>query len=588
MKFHSIGALMAKLTILLVAWLFVACGDSPSGSVTAIRQVPRNRTLIMDCSSILLCAGQIKDYNSFNPFWVGGTSRTGFNFVYEPLYFYNAFKGEIIPWIATGHQFNEDYTEVVINIRPGVRWSDGQPWTAHDLVFTIDMLRENSPTLSYSTDMQNWVREAVVVDSLTARIELTASNPRFVFSYLTSNFGIGMTIVPRHVWEGQDAVTFTNLDVERGWPVFSGPYELSLSTPQQRIWDLRQDWWAAEIGFRELPKVERIIYLPYMEEAKRVQNLITNGMDTSLDLRPPNILTVLDSNPQVTTWAGRESPYGYVDFWPISLGFNNLEEPFSNVEIRRAINYAINREQLVEIGWQQAGQSTLLPFPDYPELRPYFSEVEDLLVKHEVDVFDLDKSAALMTGQGWERTDRGYWTREGRRLRIVIDIFPIFQDVTPVLVAQLEQAGFDADFRMTSDAYTRMSLGTARAFINGHGGSVRDPYFTLRLYHSRFVQPTDSQAEFFWRWKNEKFDRIVDGMAAVSADDPELMVLYREAMEIWLAELPSIPILQWYHRIPHNETYWTNWPSEKNPYINSAYWHFVWLLVLLELEPKQA
>ena len=242
----------------------------------------------------------------------------------------------------------------------------------------------------------------------------------------------------------------------------------------------------------------------------------------------------------------------------------------------------------MEIGWQQAGQSTLLPFPDYPELRPYFSEVEDLLVKHEVGVFDLDKSAALMTGQGWERTDRGYWTREGRRLRIVIDIFPIFQDVTPVLVAQLEQAGFDADFRMTSDAYTRMSLGTARAFINGHGGSVRDPYFTLRLYHSRFVQPTDSQAEFFWRWKNEKFDQIVDGMAAVSADDPELMVLYREAMEIWLAELPSIPILQWYHRIPHNETYWTNWPSEKNPYINSAYWHFVWLLVLLELEPKQA
>ena len=422
----------------------------------------------------------------------------------------------MIPWIATGHQFNEDYAEVVINIRPGVQWSDGQPWTAHDLVFTIDMLRENSPTLSYSTDMQNWVREAVGVDSLTARIELTASNPRFVFSYLTSNFGIGMTIVPRHVWEGQDAVTFTNLDVKRGWPVFSGPYELSLSTPQQRIWDLRQDWWAAETGFRELPKVERIIYLPYMEEAKRVQNLITNGMDTSLDLRPANILTVLDSNPQVTTWAGREPPYGYVDFWPISLGFNNLEEPFSNVEIRRAINYAINREQLVKIGWQQAGQSTLLPFPDYPELRPYFSEVEDLLVKHEVSVFDLDKSAALMTGQGWERTDRGYWTREGRRLRIVIDIFPIFQDVTPVLVAQLEQAGFDADFRMTSDAYTRMSLGTARAFINGHGGSVRDPYFTLRLYHSRFVQPTDSQAEFFWRWKNEKFDQIVDGMAAVS------------------------------------------------------------------------
>ncbi|MCK5732576.1 MAG: hypothetical protein KAI38_00195 [Candidatus Latescibacteria bacterium] len=50
-------------------------------------------------------------------------------------------------------------------------------------------------------------------------------------------------------------------------------------------------------------------------------------------------------------------------------------------------------------------------------------------------------------------------------------------------------------------------------------------------------------------------------------------------MDIWLRELPSFPILQWYHRIPHNETYWKNWPTAQNPYINSAYWHRTWLLV---------
>ncbi len=55
--------------------------------------------------------------------------------------------------------------------------------------------------------------------------------------------------------------------------------------------------------------------------------------------------------------------------------------------------------------------------------------------------------------------------------------------------------------------------------------------------------------------------------------------LFRQAMDIWLRELPSFPILQWYHRIPHNETYWKNWPTAQNPYINSAYWHRTWLLV---------
>ena len=76
-------------------------------------------------------------------------------------------------------------------------------------------------------------------------------------------------------------------------------------------------------------------------------------------------------------------------------------------------------------------------------------------------------------------------------------------------------------------------------------------------------------------------------MGRLSPEDPKLVELFHEAMDIWLAELPSIPIVQWYHRIPHNETYWTNWPTAEKPYINSAYWHRTWLLVLLELEPAQ-
>ena len=51
--------------------------------------------------------------------------------------------------------------------------------------------------------------------------------------------------------------------------------------------------------------------------------------------------------------------------------------------------------------------------------------------------------------------------------------------------------------------------------------------------------------------------------------------------------MPAIPLLQFYHRLPHNQTNWTNWPSEENPYINSAYWHRTWLLVLLNLKPVQ-
>ena len=570
--------------------LLSACGPTAEdGAGNGLKLVPRNRTLILDCLEVNICSGQIKDYDSFNPYIPGRTSRTGWNFLFEPLYFYNAYRDEnnIIPWLAESHTFNEDFTEIQVNIRAGVEWSDGMPWTAHDLVFTLNMLKENAPNLLFSTDMQTWVKEAVAEDDLTAKITLNAPNPRFIFTYFTHCFGNGVPIVPKHIWEGQDPKSFANFDLLQGWPVVSGPYQIALSEPGQRIWDLRRDWWGAKTGFRALPKVQRIIYLPYMDEVKRVQSLIANNLDSCLDMRPANIKSIVHGNPKVATWSGRQLPYGYLDWWPISLGFNNLEEPFSDPEIRWAVNYAIDRKQLLAIGWEGSGEYALLPFPDFPPLRQFTSQVQDLVEQSSIALHDPERTAEILTRKGWARDEEGLWVKDEQPLKVVIDIATIFQDLAPVLVAQLKRAGFDASFRMTSDVYTRMTQGMARSFMFGNGGSVRDPYFTLRLYHSRFVRPTSTAAEIFWRWQNEEYDRIVDQMGQTAPDDPQLLGLFRQAMEIWIEELPSIPLVQWYHRIPHNETYWTNWPTAENPYINSAYWHTSFLLVLLGLEPVQ-
>lgn len=55
-------------------------------------------------------------------------------------------------------------------------------------------------------------------------------------------------------------------------------------------------------------------------------------------------------------------------------------------------------------------------------------------------------------------------------------------------------------------------------------------------------------------------------------------------MEIWLPNLPDIPLTELYHRIPYNETYWTNWPTDENPYVNGASWHLTFEMVLWNLE----
>ncbi len=76
----------------------------------------------------------------------------------------------------------------------------------------------------------------------------------------------------------------------------------------------------------------------------------------------------------------------------------------------------------------------------------------------------------------------------------------------------------------------------------GQSGSVREPHFTLSFYHSRHIRPTGIAAEHFWRWGNDEFDAIIDSMGQQTTGSARMAALFREAMDIWLGELPSIPI----------------------------------------------
>lgn len=555
--------------------------QAPPQQAGELKNVPRNRTLIHG-----ITGNQLTDYNTFNPFLPGIATSTGYPFSFEPPFYYNAYNTAqacgpegmkcddgFIPWLAESYQFNQDFTELTIKVRKGVEWSDGKPFTARDIAFTVNMLKQNAPKLKWSIDMQTWVKEAVASDDQTVKFTLNNPNPRFMFQFFTYHFDIGLEIVPEHIWKDQDPTSFTFLDLAKGWPVTTGAWKMVLSSPQQRIYDRRDDWWAKKTGFHELPAPERIIVIPGTDETKMVQMVINNDADMTIDLRPNNMQAVLAQNPKITTWTGKESPYGYRDWWPIGLGFNCTKEPYNDPEIRWAINHSINRQQLVEIGYRGAGDTTLIPYPKFPALERYTDTVKDQTA--QIGVFDVNKTAEIMQKKGYAKDGQGFWAKGGQRFSMVIYTLILFQDIAPILVEQLRRGGFDASFKQVvgPEFSEQVYSGNIDAFILGHGGSVRDPYFTLRLYHSRYSKPTGERATYPYRWSNQQYDQLVDQIGSTSENDPKLMELFQTAMGIWIKELPDIGLVQWFHRIPTNTTYWTNWPSEKNPYINTAYWH---------------
>ena len=549
-----------------------------------LKQIPRNRQLIMMWSGR---EGRYVDHELWNPYAVGANHQNGVGIFYEPLGFYSAFADKEIPWLAESHSYNADFTELTIKTRSGITWSDGKPFSAEDVAFTLNSLKDLGSKVRWGVDAQQFVTEARATDANTAVVKFKAPSPRF-FYFMTYKYDIGVYMVPKHIFEGQDWQKFTALDIEKGWPVTTGPWKVVYTAPDQKIIDRRDDWWAVKAGLSEMPKVERLIYLPFTGETQMAQLHISNQIDYSTSLQPITFKTVLEQNPKIITHSGRESPYGYVDWWPTSLYVNNEREPWNDPKARWGISYFIDRKQAIDVAYLGASSPSKLPMPTYPALMPYFDAVKDLLEKHDTTKFDPARGTEMLQEAGWKKNGNSWVDSKGQPVKLEIMGTSGFAALGPVLAEQLKRQGIDATYSMPPDAGDRFTNGDYSGYIYGHGGSVRDPYYTLRLYQSATTAVPGAHLVNFARWKNEQYDKIVDQVFLTPmGDKAKLQQLFYQAMEIWLPELPDIQISEFYHRIPMNTTYWDNWPTKQNAYVNEAFWHLTFQLVLNNLKPTQ-
>ncbi|MCB0060688.1 MAG: ABC transporter substrate-binding protein [Caldilineaceae bacterium] len=591
-------------SLLIVSLLLAACGGaagpaetgseaasvsnaSDSGSTAAVsasglKEVPRNRTHIFMGGGR---EGQFVDHELWNPYAIGSNHQIGPNIIYEPLAFYSAFADEELLWLAESYEYNDDFTELTIKTRQGINWSDGEPFTAEDVAYTLDTLREIGSAVRWGVDVQQFVEEVELVDENTVVVHLNVPAPRF-FYFMTYKYDIGVYIVPKHIFEGQDWTTFTAFDLDKGWPVTTGPFTVVASSPEQKIFDRRDSWWAADQGLAPMPQMERVIRLPAPPEQQAIQAFITNEIDTGFTMQPTSFTTIFAENDAITTHSGREAPYGYLDWWPVSMYVNNEKEPYNDARVRWALSYFIDRQQVVDIGWSGANTISRIPMPPYPPLMRYFDKIEPIFAEYNTSEFNPDKGTALLEEAGFTKDGDGNWMKPDGTPFVIDAMFPQFlSGMALVVVEQLKNQGIDVRPSSPPDYLDRFSSGDYEVQFFGHGGSVRDPYYTLRLYQSSSkAVPGDHQVNFS-KWSNPEYDAIVDQVFVTPMDDYETLEnLFYDAMNIWLPELPDIPLTELYHRIGHNNTYWTNWPEGDDAYVNGASWHLTHLMVLWNLE----
>jgi len=560
----------------------------PTADLSKLPAVPRNQTVNLGWS-----LGT--PVGVTNPWAAGSSTQQGQQFMFEPLAYYGIFASKNIPWLADSMDYNADFTQLTIKLNKDAAWSDGKPVTSDDVAFTFDNQLKNGK-LSYHSYFDQYVKDWTTPDAQTLVLNFKIPAPRFAYEVLTFKFDTGIPILPKHAFDGQsDVVAFAGgLDMPH-----SGPYNIVAWDANQKILDLRPDWWGAKAGREALPAVKRIVMvniggLVGQNMGVVIQRLDNNEFDAILDVRAADIASALAANPEVKSWTDGQPPNGYLDWWPNSLWMNTQLAPLNDPNVRRALCDTIDRDKINEVLYEGAKVANIYPFPLYPSLQKFADspDVKALEAKYGPK-FDLAESEKLMTAAGFTKNADGLWEKDGKTVNATIQTLgSIHTDIAPVLVEMLKTGGFDASANFGNDAYQNMADGKPGLYLFGHGASTIDPFAVEFLYDTKNSAPVGTTAgnNAFSRYSNPEYDKLIDEMAPLSADDPTFQKDAAAALGIYWRDTLDCPIIQWLHRIPYNNHYWTNWPSASNPVSgeNGAFWAGTGLLVITELKPTNA
>jgi peptide/nickel transport system substrate-binding protein len=570
--------------------------EVPVEGEAAVAESDRRKTVVFDIDG-----GRVVDPELWNPFVPGNRRDHGFHqAMIEPLFILNYETGEFIPWLGESFEANETNDVWTLKLREGVKWSDGEDFNADDVVFTVNMLLDNAPDLSDSAALKEWIESVEKVDDLTVQFNLTKPNPRFQLDYWSVRIWGGPNIVPEHIWADQDPLTFKNYDPAQGWPVLTGPYTLESVGETEFVYVRNDNWWGAEAGFMDLPAPERLVWTWYGPEETRTAAMANNGLDSMMDVTLGALLALQQRNPNVLSHFA-EAPYAWVpDPCSRTFEFNHTVEPWNDKDMRWAINHAINRDEIVAIAYEGTTFASRHFFPAYPPLNRLVDllEEEGLYETYPLMEHNPDKAKEIIESKGYVLNEgTGYYEKDGQELTLDITTHEAFiekQRIAQVVVEQLQTIGINATTRNEAgntwgdnfafgEFESRMGWQTC--------GSVNEPWASLNTFNTSWVLPVGERASFNqWRWSGDVADQysaIVDEIGVLPLGDPQIDELFVEAMELWMQELPVIPITQAKKIIPFDETYWTGWPTADNPYIHPPTWWQSTHVIIHNLEPAQ-
>ncbi|MFP4027890.1 MAG: ABC transporter substrate-binding protein [Candidatus Brocadiia bacterium] len=494
----------ARPLLKIVLGLFVAAGLL-SASLSCQRN--GNGTNGQESTTTYTIADATGDWGYPTPYgmYPRGPGYIRMSFIFDTLIWKNK-DGELTGALAEKWSYDEKQKTYTFSLRKDLKWHDGHPLTARDVVFTFQYM-QNHPW--------PWMKSGLIRDVRTtddSTVEIVLTNP---YAPFPTNIAGTVPILPEHIWKTvEDPKKFRGEKAVIG----SGPYRLSDYSPSHGTY-LYLAWDDYYLG---KPKFDRIQFVKYSEEitptALRTGKVDAGGVppETVNDLKKDGVTVA--SQPPV---------------WAAKLMFNRKKAPFSHAKFRRAVAYAIDRKRLTKIVRRGHG------IPGSPGLLPPSNEFW-----HNPDTpkyeYDPPQAQKLLRQLGYERGENQFFRKDGNVLQVELLVAPGRQEfgrTAEVMKRQLESVGIRVEIRgmeaKTLDAMLKQWH--FEIALSGHGGLGGDPEILNKMtlgtsfnsaryrQNKRLVEKLQEQLRQVDRTKRQK---LVYDIQKLYARDLPALTLY--------------------------------------------------------------
>ena len=555
MKKRLKGGLFASAFVLVASTCGIVVPSVMSPMVAgAATQVPLN--LANEQGQLWSCA--------FNPF-VPTSLPYSVGLTYETLDFVNSLQsGKITPWLATNYAWSNANKTLTFTVRSGVKWTDGTPFKASDVVYTFNLLKKY-PALDLNAV---WSVLSSVKQVGTNQVVFNFTSAAVPYFYYVAG---QVPIVSQRVWS---KVTNPVTD-PISHPVGTGGYTMSKCTPQNIQWTNNPHYWQAGKA------VVKTVNMPAFLSNNTCNEYLATGQSQWGSQFIPNI-----NSYYVAKKAGNS--YWFPPVANVALFPNLKVTPLNDVAVRKAISYGIDRanvSKIGEYGYEPPASQTGIVSPTFA------SWTSRAAATTAGKGYDTAKAIATLKADGYKMGSDGIFAKNGKKLAFSIITNGGYSDwvaTVQVISAELAKVGIKATVTplASNTFYANVYSGNYQLAYNVETGGPTPFYEMRQLLYSKNSAPIGKAASSNWeRFNSSTVDGLLNQYGATTSSTLQHTIV-NKLQKIMVTQFPVIPVLEEVDWFQYNSKAFTGFASASNPYAQPGLYNQPdWGYVLDNLKP---